>query len=69
VSTDTRALVAAESSTMELVSGGLVALSLLLVASGLVGLFGLVPPTATVGGLPFATLPLPVPLSAGVAVR
>jgi phosphate transport system permease protein len=56
VSTDTRALVATESSTLELVSGGLVALSLLLVASGLVGLFGLVPLTATVGGLPFATL-------------
>jgi phosphate transport system permease protein len=56
VSTDTRGLVAAESSTAELLSGGLVALSLLLVASGLLGLLDLVPMTTTVGGLAFATL-------------
>ena len=56
MSTDTRGLVAAESSTAELLSGGLVALSLLLVAGGLVGLLDLVPMTATVGGLAFATL-------------
>jgi phosphate transport system permease protein len=63
MSTDTRALVATESSTLELAGGGLVALSLLLVASGLVGLFGVVPVAATIGGVPFATL-----LGAGLLV-
>jgi phosphate transport system permease protein len=55
MSTDTRRLIATESSAMELASGGLLALSLLLIAGGVVGLSGLLPLTATVGGLAFAT--------------